>query len=258
MSASLIYGLRRLVGSFSHVPPGSADLPRIGHLIVDQAYFIKAFDHLGRKSLKSIIRVYDDETYANVHPDTLIAFLEAVMAVDRNTKIGERIHLLLDTVVRIVTQQRDRHHKRLSLYTLMERLSLSGLSRLQGDQLIPKALRDTLKGYLDGLPGYRDAMFFEERLPVSCFTHHQVQLKPIQHASSALGRRSLVWLKRQLDTAGNQVRDPDSLLQAHKTASHLIRLNRRYVLLDEEDLIAQLLLRGFSEKLYSIINPGEK
>lgn len=254
MSTKILHGLGRFVGLIEHNKPVNKEPDRLGYLIVNEEHFVHSYHHLGRRTLRNLIREYGFERYADVHPDALLAFLETIIGISPTSKSGERIRLLLETVIRILIFQRDKQNKVLSLYVLLEQMSLGHLAALVNANSIPKTLREALNVYLDTLPGFRDAMLFEEGIPVACYTYHQVNLKVIQTSTAVLDKRILSWLRKELDAAAELVKDPEKLLKAHRHAQFLVRINRSYQVMNEEDLIAQLLIRGFSDKLHSIID----
>lgn len=254
MTSNFLRGLGRFVGLIDQKKPFDPDPDRLGHLIVNEEHFAQAYQHLGRRQLRKIWKEYGLQTYTQVHPESLVNFLEVLMGVIPTTKSGEKMHLFLETVVRILVFQRDKQGKRFSLYRLVEQMSLPQLIMLYDDTTLPRNLREALGGYLDGLPGFRDARIFEERLPIACYTLHQIQLKGIQGVAYVLDKRALGWFKRELASVAEFLKQPGAQGDAHRQASHLINLNRTYCILDEEDLISQLILRGFKSDLFTLNN----
>ncbi|MBD8088769.1 hypothetical protein IFT48_02170 [Pseudomonas fluorescens] len=244
MTASFLRGLGRFVGLLHDPRTHDPDHDRLGHLIVNEAYFVQAYQHLGRRQLRKLCKEYGLETYSRVYPEVLTCFLEALMGMDPKSKAAERTRVLLEAVIRILIFQRDKQGSPFSLYRLIHQLSLRCLVKLASDTSVPRNLRDTLNSYLESLPGLRDAMFFNENIPVACYAHHQIQLKAIQGVSYVLDKRALVWFKRELDVASDLARQPDMRDEAYRKARHLIDLNRTYWVMDEEDFLAQLLIRG--------------
>ncbi|KPC17366.1 Uncharacterized protein AC499_0568 [Pseudomonas amygdali pv. lachrymans] len=153
--------------------------------------------------------------------------------------------MLVETTVRILVFKRDKQNRPFSLYRLVEQVSLPGLVRLYADPTLPKSLRDTLGGYLDSLPGFRDAVIFEERLPVCSYTHHQIPLNVIESVASVLDKPALDWFRRELAALADLLLATDGPENAYREAAHLVHLNRNYWVMSEDDLLAQLLLRGF-------------
>lgn len=242
MIIKLLKGLGQLAGS---KVPLDHDPDRLGYLIVNAGHFAHAYRHLGRRQVRRLRREYGGQTYAEVHPDTLVAFLETLMGIDPLSKSGGKIHLLVETTVRILVFMRDKQGRPFSLYRLVEQVSLPGLVRLYADTTLPKSLRDTLGGYLDSLPGFRDAVIFEERLPVCSYTHHQIPLNVIESVASVLDKPALDWFRRELATVADMLLATDGSENAYRDAAHLIHLNRNYWVMSEEDLLTHLLLRGF-------------
>lgn len=242
MIIKLLKGWGQLVGS--EKPPDN-DPDRLGYLIVNADHFAHAYRHLGRRQIRRLGRECGGQTYAEVHPETLVVFLETLMGIDPLSKSGSRIHLLVETTVRILVFMRDKQDRPFSLYRLVEQVSLPGLVRLYADTTLPKSLRDTLGGYLDSLPGFRDAVIFEERLPLCTYTHHQIPLNVIESVASVLDKPALDWFRRELAAVADLLLATDGSENAHKDAAHLVHLNRNYWVMSEEDLLTQLLLRGF-------------
>ena len=252
MTASFLLGLGRFVGLIDQDKPFDPDPDRLGHLIVNERHFAQAYQHLGRRQLRRLCKEYGLHAYNHVHPEALVAFLETLMGITSSSKAGEKMHLLLSTVVRILVFQRDKQGKTFSLYRLVEQMSLGYLVKLYNDVTIPKNLRETLGGYLDGLPGFRDAVIFEERLPLACYTHHQIQLKAIQGVAYVLDKRALGWFKRELTSVAEFLKQPGAQRDAHRQASYLVNLNRNYWVMEEDDLISQLVIRGFNVDLLTL------
>lgn len=242
MITKLLKGLGQLAGSKK---PPDHDPDRLGYLIVNAAHFTHAYRHLGRRQVRRLRKEYERQAYAEVHPEALVVFLEALMDIDPLSKSGGRIHLLVETTVRILVFKRDKQNMPFSLYRLVEQMSLPGLVRLYADTTLPKSLRDTLGGYLDSLPGFRDAVIFEERLPVCSYTHHQIPLNVIESVASVLDKPALDWFRRELAAVADLLLATDGPENAYRDAAHLVHLNRNYWVMSEEDLLTQLLLRGF-------------
>lgn len=242
MITKLLIGLGQIMGSKK---PPDHDPDRLGYLIVNAAHFAHAYRHLGRRQIRRLRKEYGRQAYAEVHPETLVVFLEALMGINPTSKSGGKIHLLVETAVRILVFKRDKQSRPFSLYRLVEQMSLPGLVRLYADTTLPKSLRDTLGGYLDSLPGFRDAVIFEERLPVCSYTHHQIPLNVIESVASVLDKPALDWFRRELAAVADLLIATTGSENAYRDAANLVHLNRNYWVMSEEDLLTQLLLRGF-------------
>lgn len=76
-----------------------------------------------------------------------------------NAMWKERAVSLIGSIMPALTWKRDNQDIPISVSTIREYLSLNNVIRLSRDQALPAKISNSIKGYLDTLPGYIDAAF---------------------------------------------------------------------------------------------------
>ena len=76
-----------------------------------------------------------------------------------NAMWKERAVSLISSLMPALTWKRDNQDIPLSVSTIRDYLSLNNIIKLSRDDALPHDLRESIKGYLDTLPGYVDAAF---------------------------------------------------------------------------------------------------
>jgi intracellular multiplication protein IcmO len=76
-----------------------------------------------------------------------------------NAMWKERAVSLISSLMPALTWKRDNQDIPMSVSTIRDYLSLNNIVRLSRDDALPPDLRDSIRGYLDTLPGYVDAAF---------------------------------------------------------------------------------------------------
>ncbi len=76
-----------------------------------------------------------------------------------NAMWKERAVSLISSLMPALTWKRDHQDIPLSVSSIRDYLSLSNIIRLSRDEVLPKDMRDSIKGYLDTLPGFVDGAF---------------------------------------------------------------------------------------------------
>ncbi|HPD83420.1 MAG: type IV secretion system DNA-binding domain-containing protein [Alphaproteobacteria bacterium] len=79
-----------------------------------------------------------------------------------NAMWKERAVSLLSSLMPALTWKRDHQDFPMSVNSIRNYLNLNYIIKLSRDQVLPEKIRESLKGYLDTLPGYVDAAFDDE------------------------------------------------------------------------------------------------
>ena len=76
-----------------------------------------------------------------------------------NAMWKERAVSLVSSIMPALTWKRDHQDRPMSVSTIREYLTLNNVIKLSRDETLPEDIRTGVKGYLDTLPGYMDAVF---------------------------------------------------------------------------------------------------
>lgn len=79
-----------------------------------------------------------------------------------NAMWKERAVSLVSSLMPALTWKRDNQDIPLSVGTIRNYMALNNVVRLSRDEVLPKKIRDSIRGYLETLPGYNDNAFDDE------------------------------------------------------------------------------------------------
>lgn len=225
------------------MPKETPEIPELRHgrIIPCQRHFKRSFHHLGKKNLRQLLSTYGAISCDTVQPHEMLEFIALSLLANTDNAAWRRRLQVVDDVLSAMIFLRTYAGSRFSLRSLNENLSILGITRLADHPQIPRPLHDSLVGYLNSLPEYRNSRLFNEPVPLRAMQVHTEVIGQIRSFLIALSEPSLAWIKDEIKKAEAWIMSgPQGFRYAYQIVNDVREQNLRYHLMTEEDLHYQL------------------